>query len=330
MTSNPVKIHSMSKIAFLGVAHIHTPAFVDQVLERNLPIAGVWDPNHQRAEKVANKLGCGIFEVDTLLHDPEVKSVVICSETHLHDELVIKAAHAKKAMFVEKPLGFATADAKRMAKAISDSGCQFSTGYFNRGNEKYQTIRQWMNEGKFGTVTRMRFSVCHSGAVQGWFDNEWRWMADMSQAGVGAFGDLGTHGLDILMWLGGEVAQAAGFRSSGTKRYEGCDEYGEGLLRFENGIIATLAGSWDDVVNPVQFQISGTEGAAWIIEDKLFAKVGEFSGEVPAERLAKPVPAGFSAFLDWHEGKHAELVPVEDAVSRVEVMETIYRYSEMI
>ena len=30
-------------------------------------------------------------------------------------------------------------------------------------------------------------------------------MADPAQAGVGGFGDLGTHSLDILLWLMGDV-----------------------------------------------------------------------------------------------------------------------------
>lgn len=319
----------MAKLAFLGVAHIHTPAFVDQVLQRALPVAGVWDPNQERAQKTADKLGCEVLGVDTLLHDPEVTGVVICSETHFHNELVAKTANARKGMFVEKPLGFTVGDAKRMAQAIGDSGVAFSTGYFNRGDKRFRTIQKWMDEGKFGKVTRMRFSVCHSGAIQGWFDNEWRWMADMSQAGVGAFGDLGTHGLDIMMWLGGSVKEAVGFRSAGTARYAGCDEYGEAVILFNNGIIGTLAASWDDVNNPVMFQISGTEGSAWIVEDRLYAKFGEFNGQVTDDMFEEATPAGFTAFLDWFEGKPAELVPVEDAVSRVEVMEHIYRFREM-
>jgi predicted dehydrogenase len=49
-----------------------------------------------------------------------------------------------------------------------------------------------------GKITRARGSNCHSGSLGGWFDKEYRWMADPKIAGVGAFGDLGTHKLDIL------------------------------------------------------------------------------------------------------------------------------------
>ena len=59
-------------------------------------------------------------------------------------------------------------------------------------------------------VTRVRYSVCHHGAIGGWFDTEWRWMANPTESGCGGFGDLGTHGLDILLWWMGEIESATG------------------------------------------------------------------------------------------------------------------------
>ena len=41
---------------------------------------------------------------------PEVKAVVICSETGRHKEHIAAAAKAKKHMFAEKPLGLCAAD----------------------------------------------------------------------------------------------------------------------------------------------------------------------------------------------------------------------------
>lgn len=321
----------MSSLAFLGVSHIHTPAFLNQVLERGIKVAGVWDIHLEKAEKAAEKLGCAAFcDVDQLLSEEDLGGIIVTSETVLHSRLVPHIVRTRKPVFIEKPLGMGMADAEEMGELLENACIPFQTGYFMRGFSNYRTIKKWVEEGKFGKITRMRFSNCHSGALGGWFDEEWRWMADLSQAGVGAFGDLGTHGLDILMWLGGDVKEAVGFRSYGTARYPNCDELGEALLVFENGIIATLAASWDDWADPVKFQITGTEGAAWIIDNKLYAKFGEEVGEVPAEKLEPEVPAGFAAFLDFMEGKQAEMVEVKDAVSRCVVMDRIYRYSEPI
>src|ERR1035438_1151361 len=157
-----------------------------------------------------------------------------------------------------------------MAAAIDKAGVLFTTGYFSRTDPKLQFLKAEVAAGNFGKITRVRASNCHNGSLQGWFDKEWRWMTDPKIAGVGAFGDLGTHKLDILMWLLGDVDSVTADGRSVTGRYGDCDEAGEALLRFKNGVIGTLAAGWVDVDDPVQLLISGTEGHAVIVDGFLY------------------------------------------------------------
>ena len=53
----------------------------------------------------------------------------------------------------------------------------------------------------------MRLVFGSPAAINGVFRGDWAWMADPTQAGVGAFGDLGTHKLDLLLFLIGETAR---------------------------------------------------------------------------------------------------------------------------
>ena len=39
------------------------------------------------------------------------------------------------------------------------------------------------------------------------FHNDWLWMTDLNQSGIGAFGDLGIHLLDLLLWLMQDLAK---------------------------------------------------------------------------------------------------------------------------
>ena len=129
-----------------------------------------------------------------------------------------------------------------MAEAIEKAKLLFTTGYFMRTDPKHMFLKEQVAKGAFGTVTRIRGSNCHSGSLGGWFDTEWRWMADPKQAGVGAFGDLGTHSLDIMMWIIGDVVNATAEIATVTARYgKETDETGEGLMTFQSGTIGTLA-----------------------------------------------------------------------------------------
>lgn len=319
-------------IAFVGAAHIHTPGFIGSIKKREDTILCkyIWDHDAARAEKRAAELpgASAVSDLSVIYADPDVAAVIICTETDRHEEVLLPAASAKKHIFAEKPLGIGAADAYKMAAAIKEAGVLFQTGYFMRGDAKVLFLKDQIAKGAFGKITRARGSNCHSGALGGWFDGEWRWMADPKQSGVGGFGDLGTHSLDILLWLLGDVESVTAQLDNGTARYPGCDETGEGLMRFKSGVIATLAAAWDDVANPVSMLISGTEGHAAIINGQLFFQskhVEGADGKTPWTELPSNKPAGLDSFLDAVLGKEdATLVGVEEAAYRSAVMEAMY------
>jgi predicted dehydrogenase len=311
----------MKRLALVGGGHIHTPGFINNVRDRQWGWTGVWDHDADRANRRAEATGSPAMALDALLKT-EMDAIVICSETRLHRELVAACVEAKKPLFVEKPMGMNGADSAEIARIINAAGVPFSTGYFRRGEGQVRKLRRLVQEGAFGTVTRARFSNCHSGALGGWFDTEWRWMADLSEAGVGAFGDLGTHVLDLMIWMFGEPQSAVGALKPGTNRYPGCEEYGEAMFQYESGLVTTLAAGWNDVADPCPIQIMGTGGHAVIFQGGLYVKIGN-SGldKVDGDDGA---PAGFQGFLDFLETGQGELVTPNEALARDRTMSAVY------
>ncbi len=320
----------MPSYALVGCAHIHTPGFIKMLANRpHDKVRVVWDHDPARGRKRADELGARFVADERKIYtDAQVDGAIICSETDRHESLVLAAAEAKKHLFVEKPLGMGGRDAREMAEAIDRAGVLFQTGYFSRGKPELQCIRQHLAAGSFGKVTRARGSNCHAGSLGGWFDAEWRWMADPKQAGCGAFGDLGTHALDILIWLLGDVETATAQIDPGTGRYDGCDETGEGMLRFASGAIGTLAAAWTDIANPLSYLVSGTEGHAAIINDQLFfqsQRVEGADGKQPWTELPEAWPHAFELFLDAVGGKEdVPLVTAREAAYCSAVMEAMY------
>jgi len=313
-----------TQLAWLGTGHIHTPGFSNDVLKRGLGCAGVWDHDAARAQKNAEKLGGSVKTLDELAADTSIDAFVICSETVHHLDLVEKFAPLGKPMFIEKPMGFSAEQSEAIFKLLEEHKVVFQTGYFSRGGANFRALKQKVDEGFFGTITRVRASNCHSGALGGWFDTDWRWMADRSQAGVGAFGDLGTHVLDLMLWMFGGIQSVTGVLSTGTNRYEGCDELGEALFKFSSGAIGTLAASWDDVTDPVRIQVAGTKGHATLGSDLMVAGPDGKFEKVEGESA----PAGFGAFLDHLDGKTVDLVTPREAANRDIVMDAIYKGAE--
>lgn len=325
----------MHQVALVGCGHIHVPGFIERLNKRSdIRTKWVWDHDSERAQKRAAQLNAEVVsEVGHIWTDPEIEAVIVCSETDRHESLVIPAAQAKKHLFVEKPLGLGAADAAKMAQAIDSAGVLFQTGYFMRGQPIHLFLRDHMQKGSFGKITRIRHSNCHSGSLGGWFDTEWRWMADVKQAGVGAYGDLGTHSLDILLWLMGAVERVTATVHVATGRYGDCDEYGEGILEFANGVVGTLAAGWVDVANPVPVLVSGTEGHAHVSDGHLYFKssrVEGADGKSPWTALPEAQPHAFELFLDAVTGQTPALplVTAQEAAARSAVMEALYEAAQ--
>ncbi|MCX6047899.1 MAG: Gfo/Idh/MocA family oxidoreductase [Chloroflexi bacterium] len=324
----------MIEVALVGCAHIHTPGFVKRLQARSdVKLVAIWDHDQERAQKWATETNAPVVtDLNEIWSNAAISAVIICAETNRHEPLVLAAAAANKHMFVEKPLGIGTDDAYKMADAIEKAGVIFQTGYFQRGNPVHLYLREQIQKGSFGKITRIRHSNCHSGSLGDWFTPQWLWMTDVEQAGVGAFGDLGTHSLDILMWLMGDVVRATASIHVATGRYGECDEFGEGLLEFKNGAVGSLAAGWVDVAHPISVIISGTEGHAYVANDQLFfqsSHVEGADGKTPWTALPTAWPHAFELFLDAANGKQGvELVGAREAADRSAVMEALYQAAQ--
>lgn len=329
----------MIEIAFLGAAHIHVPGFSRMLSERtDVRVKTVWDADVNRSTPWAKQLGATVAEsAATVLADPAIGGVVICSETHRHEELVRLTAAAKKHVFVEKPLGMAAKDAWAMADVIEAAGVLFQTGYFQRSDPTRRFIKSLIEAGSLGKITKVWASNAHPGALGDWFkarpdaiSEDWNWMTKPAVSGVGAFGDLGTHALDILLWWLGDVEKATAQIDTVTNTY-GCDESGQGLIRFKSGVTAALSAGWVDPADPVQYLVSGTEGHAAIIKGQLFVtskKQPTFDGTaaVRTSELSPAAPHAFELFLDAIVGKPlaVPLVTAREAAYRSAVMDAMY------
>ncbi len=321
----------MQITAFLGVAHIHTPGFVSTINKRDdVSCKYVFDHQSERAGQRAAELSAQVADLDTIFADPEVTSVVICSETRHHLDLVVRAARAGKNIFVEKPLAISEEESNAIEAAVKDAGVVFQTGFFMRGWAANRFIKREIEAGHLGTVTRMRYTNCHQGALAGWFDTQWRWIADKEEAGGGGFADLGAHALDIVLWClvptCGEVVKTSATLGNATHRYGDIDEWGAGLVTFRNGAVAIIEAGWVDPKYSAPVEVHGTRGQILVHDDKVFYYSELVEGADGGEWTQLPEGAGhaFSLFWDELEGQTPDLVSIEEAARESRVMARLY------
>ena len=324
----------MQTTAFLGVAHIHTPGFIKTILARpDIACKYVYDHDPSRAQKRAGELQAQIADLDTILGDDEVTSIVICSETRHHRELAVAAARAGKNLFIEKPLAIGIEDTNAIEAAVEAAGVVFQTGFFMRGWAPNRFIKAQVEAGNLGTITRMRYTNCHAGALKGWFDEEWRWIADKAEAGGGGLADLGAHALDIVLWClsptCGEVVKSCATLGNATGRYGDLaqiDEWGAGMLTFASGAVGIVEAGWVDPNYSAPVEVHGTKGQILVHDDKVFfaSELVEGADGGQWNDLPPGGPHAFAAFWDKLEGKDEPLVSIEEAARESRVMAQLY------
>ncbi len=321
----------MQITAFLGVAHIHTPGFVATINKRpDVSVKYVYDHDAARAQRCAAQLDAQVADLDAILADPQITSVVICSETCHHRELATRAAKAGKHLFIEKPLATSEEDADAIEAAVKAAGVTFQTGFFMRGMPSNLFIKREIEAGHLGVVTRMRHTNCHEGSLAGWFDSEWRWIADKTEAGGGGYADLGAHSLDIALWClvptCGEAVKTAATVGSATHRYGDIDEWGAGMVTFEKGAVAIIEAGWVDPKYSAPVEVHGTRGQILVHDEKVFYFSEEVEGADGGQWHDLPDGKAHAFDLFWNklEGQEAELVTIEEAARQSRVMARLY------
>lgn len=323
------------KLAFISTGHIHMKDFARAVkLHPQIEIAGVFDTNPKLAAKWSKDLNTPVVsDYRQILDDKSIEAVVVAGTTAEHADYVVLTALAGKKLYAEKPLATSSQQAHKMFRAIKEAGVIFQTGHFMRSDEKHRFVKQEIEAGNFGTITQVRGVNCHEGGVDGWFEPDYRWLADRTDAGGGGFMDLGCHSVDLLVYLFGPVASVAGTLGGKTIRYPHIDEYGQTLLKFANGITGSVAAGWVSRRCPVKLEIDGTEGHLHIDEGRVFyfskkSQVPGADASAPIDPKYMParLPRAFELYLDVLEGKAdpKDLISIEDAYHVAKTMEAVY------
>jgi len=317
-------------VALLGVAHMHTPMYLQIFRTReDVKVKCVWDHDSTRAAKVAEACGAKVAPSATeAVADAEIAGVVILSETSLHAELATLAAKARKHLYIEKPIGVGAKDASAIADAVEKAGILFTTGYHLRTIPKYLFVKQQIDKGNFGKIIRLECSFSNDCLLQGIFDKEFKWTVDPKWGALGGFADTGTHALDMLMWLMGDVAAVSADIRTVTNRYAPCDETGQALIRFRSGVTASLSAGWIEPENPVALLVSGTEGHAVVFNEHLYLRTKKVAGADGARPWGKLPPGPDHPVLQLVSAiagrKDMPLVTAREAAARVKVMEALY------
>ena len=192
-----------------------------------------------------------------LLHDGDVEAVAIVTSTSTHKEVVMDAAAAGKAIFCEKPMALALADAYEMLHAVEKAGVFFHMGFQRRFDAGYVAARKRIEDGVIGTPVVM-ISTSR---------DPYRPPLEFCDPKVsgGLIADMGVHDFDLGRMFLGEVATVHAV--GGALAYPEMQSVGDidnalVHMTFENGALGSVQLSRNSVFGyDIRTEIWGTKGS---------------------------------------------------------------------
>jgi predicted dehydrogenase len=206
------------------------------------PITAVCSGRIENARRTAAEFGiphvCENHE--QLIARDDVSLVVVSVPPSLHHRFTLDALAAGKHVLCEKPMAMDAREAREMTDLAASRPRQLALiDHELRFNPTWRRLKELVEEDYLGELYHVTLTIAsgfrHSA------ERPWNWWADRS-AGGGLLGALGSHAVDALRWIFGEIEAVAGAietviparkdPQTGSMRAVETDDYSAFLARF--------------------------------------------------------------------------------------------------
>lgn len=125
-------------------------------------------------------------------------------------------------MFVEKPMGMTSFEAKELQELADSNNCQIMVGFMKKFSPCYIKMKEIMNCTQFGKIKQFNAEFYITSGRVGW-NNE----IFLKKGGI--------HFVNLLLWLFGEVSEVKSFSNSVDNNVSLT-----AILKFKNGIVGNI------------------------------------------------------------------------------------------
>ncbi|MNO27155.1 putative oxidoreductase YcjS [compost metagenome] len=290
-----------------------------------------------------------------MLKDESIDVIHVCTPNISHAEISIAAMEAGKHVMCEKPMAKTTEEAQAMIDASKRTGKKLTIGYQNRFRSDSAYLHRICDQQGLGEVYYARAKAIRRRAVP-----TWGVFLDEEAQGGGPLIDIGTHALDLTLWMMNNykpkyVVGNAYHKLSARKNAANAwgswepekfkvEDSAIGFITMENGATIVLEASWalnTLDVGEAKTVLCGTEGGADMENGlringeefgKLYTRQIELeTGGVDFYDGAQDDPA-LNEAVHWIESILNDREPVvkpEEALVVTRILEAIYKSSEI-
>ncbi|MGL5381344.1 Gfo/Idh/MocA family protein [Clostridium sp.] len=268
------------KVGIIGCGGIangkHMPALskIDEI-----KIVAFCDVDEERAIKANKEFGdeeSKVFTDYKELLKEDIDVVHVCTPNSSHAEISIAAMESNKHVMCEKPMAINSKEAREMLQASKDTGKKLTIGYQNRFRSDSKFLYEACKDGDLGEIYLGKAKAIRRRAVP-----TWGVFLDEEAQGGGPLIDIGTHALDLTLWMMDNykpkyVVGNTYYKLAKTKNAANAwgpwdpekytvEDSAFGFITMENGASIILESSWAiNMLNTGEAKttLCGTQGGA--------------------------------------------------------------------
>lgn len=204
---------------------------------------------------------------EEIVKNPDVTVVDVCTSDSKHFDPVMEALKNGKHVLCEKPLALSGSEAAKMLLAAKKAGIVHATTFNYRFLPPVRLAYEMIQKGLLGEIYHIYAHYFQEGGANQNQNAENTWYA-----GSGILQGIGTHVIDQVRFLVGEIATVTGLacinvkqrpsKNGGVKTMN-MEDSSRALVEFENGatgIIECSAVAWGRL-NQLYWEIHGSKGS---------------------------------------------------------------------
>ena len=263
-------------------------------------------------------------DAEELIADDDIDAVYLATPVNEHLPHTIAAAEAGKHVLCEKPMALNAAECEQMIEACRANNVALGVAYYRRFYPAVLRIQELLSAGEIGTPLSVNILCATPMDMTPVDDGYWRVVPHAG--GGGALMDIGSHRINLLLQLFGEIKSIKAFHSTISADYES-ENVSSTLMQFTTGMHAAMTCLFNTPFDPDRFEITGSGGrilAAPLNSGDLVIETPSDSrteSHRPHANFHAPLIADFTLALSQNR---RPTISGEEGRATTEVMDRIY------
>jgi predicted dehydrogenase len=229
---------------------------------------------------------------------------------------------------MEKPMGINASEVEALAAKAARLGAFVAVPLAQRYAPFATRARELLAAQRFGPLSHIYVRINRPGPARypAW---DCAWMLDPAEAGGGCLRNLGSHGLDMFLYLTGEQAEVTGAQLSRRAHERAVEDYASVLLRSASGILGTV-----EVGNVFprngtdgEWKLAGRDAILTMKDGILKLATSEGDETFRGEEITQPYRVALADALDqWRRGAPPP-ISVHDLLKAVRLIDAAYAHA---